>query len=120
MVPAKAAVRERQVKAALTWSLWEGVISNMSPETADTGKFGEADFALCFAQIEAHYFANALFLPAGHFFDNIDVLASIPIHIVHGRFDEVCPLTQASRLVAALRGAGAEPDRKSTRLYSRH
>ena len=109
MVPATAAEKERQLNAALTWSLWEGVISNMIPETGDTGKFGEADFALCFAQIEAHYFANALFLPAGHFFDNIDVLASIPIHIVHGRFDEVCPLTQASRLVAALRGAGAEP-----------
>ena len=44
-----------------------------------------------------------------NFFENIDVLAAIPIHIVHGRFDEVCPLTQASRLVAALRAAGAEP-----------
>jgi proline iminopeptidase len=31
------------------------------------------------------------------------------VHIVHGRFDEVCPLTQASRLVAALRDAGREP-----------
>ncbi len=37
------------------------------------------------------------------------MLAAIPIHIVHGRFDEVCPLTQASRLVAALRAAGTEP-----------
>ena len=81
----------------------------MIPETADTGKFGEADFALSFAQIEAHYFANALFIPAGHFFDNIATLAGIPVHIVHGRFDEVCPLTQASRLVAALRDAGSEP-----------
>ena len=109
MVPASAAEKARQMEAAVTWSLWEGVISNMIPEAADTGKFGEADFALCFAQIEAHYFANALFLPAGHFFDNIATLAAIPIHIVHGRFDEVCPLTQASRLVAALRAAGAEP-----------
>lgn len=109
MVPSNAAEKERQLHAALTWSLWEGVISNMIPESADTGKFGEADFALCFAQIEAHYFANDLFLPPNHFFDHIDVLASIPIHIVHGRFDEVCPLTQASRLVAALCAAGAEP-----------
>lgn len=108
-VPTTPAEKERQARAALTWSLWEGVISNMVPETADTGKFGEADFALCFAQIESHYFANDLFLPAGHFFDHIDTLAAIPVHIVHGRFDEVCPLTQASRLVAALRGAGTEP-----------
>src|SRR3546814_16029396 len=81
----------------------------MIPETADTGKFGEADFALCFAQIEAHYFANALFLPAGHFFDNIDVLASIPIHIVNGRFDVLCPLTNASWLVASPIWVWADP-----------
>lgn len=109
LVPTTPAETERQLRAAVAWSLWEGVISNMIPEAADTGKFGEADFALCFAQIEAHYFAADLFIPAGHFFDNIAVLAAIPVHIVHGRFDQVCPLTQASRLVAALRGAGAEP-----------
>lgn len=109
MVPATEAEKEKQLHAALTWSLWEGVISNMIPETADTGKFGDADFALCFAQIEAHYFDNDLFIEPGHFFANIATLASIPVHIVHGRFDEVCPLTQASRLVAALRGAGSEP-----------
>jgi proline iminopeptidase len=109
MVPANDAERERQLHAALTWSLWEGVISNMIPEAAATGKFGDADFALCFAQIEAHYFANSLFIAPGHLLGNADVLARIPVHIVHGRFDQVCPLTQASRLVAALRGAGAEP-----------
>ncbi|OWQ97969.1 prolyl aminopeptidase [Sphingopyxis witflariensis] len=109
MVPANDAERERQQAAALTWSLWEGTISNMIPESAATGKFGDADFALCFAQIEAHYFANSLFLEPGHFLDNAHILAAIQIHIVHGRFDEVCPLTQASRLVAALRGVGAEP-----------
>ena len=109
MVPATDAEREKQLQAAITWSLWEGVISNMVPESAATGKFGDADFALCFAQIEAHYFANNLFIEPGHLLGSADILASIPIHIVHGRFDQVCPLTQASRLVAALQGAGAEP-----------
>ena len=109
MVPATDAERQKQLHAALTWSLWEGVISNMIPETAATGKFGDADFALCFAQIEAHYFANNLFIEHGHLLGSADILATIPVHIVHGRFDQVCPLTQASRLVAALRGAGVEP-----------
>ncbi|MDB5455657.1 MAG: proline iminopeptidase, partial [Caulobacter sp.] len=36
-------------------------------------------------------------------------MAPIPTHIVHGRFDQVCPLTQASRLVEALAAAGATP-----------
>lgn len=109
MVPANEAEREKQLDAALAWSLWEGVISNMIPETASTGKFGDADFALCFAQIEAHYFANDLFIEPGHLLGNAATLASIPVHIVHGRFDQVCPLTQASRLADALRDAGAEP-----------
>ncbi|RYG05108.1 MAG: proline iminopeptidase, partial [Caulobacteraceae bacterium] len=30
-------------------------------------------------------------------------------HIVHGRFDQVCPLPQASRLVATLEARGAPP-----------
>ncbi|MBY8827238.1 prolyl aminopeptidase [Hephaestia mangrovi] len=103
------AERRHQLEAALAWSVWEGTISNMIPDEADEGKFGDAAFALSFAQIEAHYFANHLFMAPGHILDNAATLARIPIHIVHGRFDLVCPLTQASRLVAALGEAGAEP-----------
>jgi proline iminopeptidase len=109
MTPATEAERARQTQAAVAWSIWEGTISNMIPEAADTGKFGDDDFALCFAQIEAHYFANQLFLEPDYIVRNAATLAPIPTHIVHGRFDQVCPLTQASRLVAALAQAGARP-----------
>jgi proline iminopeptidase len=109
LVPADDGDRRRQLEAALAWSVWEGAISNMIPEAQGETKFGEADFALCFAQIEAHYFANGLFLADDHIIANAATLATLPVHIVHGRFDLVCPLTQASRLVAALRAAGSEP-----------
>ena len=109
MTPANDAERERQLRAAVAWSVWEGTISNMIPEASDPGKFGEADFALCFAQIEAHFFANNLFLQPDDIVGNVDKLTGVPIHIVHGRFDQVCPLTQASRLVAALEAVGAPP-----------
>lgn len=109
MVPASQAERERQLRAAVAWSVWEGTISNMIPDVADAGKFGEADFALCFAQIEAHFFANGLFLQPDEIVRNVDRLKGLDIHIVHGRFDQVCPLSQASRLVAALEAAGAPP-----------
>lgn len=109
MKPASNTERQRQLEAALAWSVWEGTISNMIPDETDEGKFGEAAFALSFAQIEAHYFANHLFMAPDHIIDKAATLARIPIHIVHGRFDLVCPLTQASRLAAALREAGAEP-----------
>jgi len=107
--PANDAERDRQLNAALTWSVWEGTISNMIPDTSDPGKFGDADFALCFAQIEAHFCANHLFLEPDYIIRNIDKIASIATHIVHGRFDQVCPLTQASRLIAAMEASGAPP-----------
>ena len=109
MAPASDAERKRQLGAAVAWSLWEGAISNMIPDHADTGKFGEAEFALCFAQIEAHFFANDLFLAPDYIIGNVERIAGIPTHIVHGRFDQVCPLTQASRLAQALEAAGSAP-----------
>jgi proline iminopeptidase len=109
MVPRDDSDRARQLQAALAWSVWEGTISNMIPQDSDPGKFGEAAFALSFAQIEAHFFANELFLPPDYIVAHVDRIAAIPTHIVHGRFDQVCPLTQASRLVEAMAGAGATP-----------
>jgi proline iminopeptidase len=109
MVPATDAERQRQLEAALAWSVWEGTISNMIPADEDAGKFGEAEFALCFAQIEAHFFANHLFLKPDEITDGVGALQGVPVHIVHGRFDQVCPLTQASRLVEALEAAGLPP-----------
>ena len=109
MVPTNDEERTLQMKAAITWSVWEGVISNLIPDMANVGKFDKDDFAVCFAQIEAHYFANNLFLEGGYLLDNVDKFAHIPVHIVHGRFDQVCPLTQAEMLVAALQDMGVEP-----------
>ena len=109
MVPTTEAERERQLKAALAWSIWEGVVSNMIPDLADVGKFEDAAFAVCFAQIEAHFFANHLFLKPGQLLDGVSAFAKIPVHIVHGRYDQVCPLTQAELLVEALGKVGAKP-----------
>lgn len=108
-VPTTEPERQRQLRAALAWSVWEGTISNMIPSASDPGKFGEAEFALSFAQIEAHFFANDLFLEPDEITDGVGALKDVPVHIVHGRFDQVCPLTQASRLVAALEAAGTPP-----------
>ncbi len=108
-VPANDSDRKRQLQAAMAWSVWEGTISNMIPDNQDAGKFGDADFALCFAQIEAHFFANQLFLEPDYIIRNLDKITSLPTHIVHGRFDQVCPLSQASRLVAGLEALGAPP-----------
>jgi len=87
----------------------EGTISNMIPKAGDPGKYGDAEFALCFAQIEAHFFANRLILEPEYNLANVARIADIPTHIVHGRFDQICPLTQASRLIEAMASVGAAP-----------
>ncbi|KQM99416.1 proline iminopeptidase [Sphingomonas sp. Leaf25] len=108
MNPTTDAERALQLRAALAWSVWEAAISNLIPEQ-HPGKFGEAAFALSFAQIEAHFFANDLFLEHDYILSRIDRIAYIQTHIVHGRFDQASPLTQASRLKEALTAAGTPP-----------
>lgn len=106
-VPVDDAGRDAQSRAAMAWSAWEGAISNLIPQGEDLGKFSDPAGALCLAQIEAHYFSNQLFLEPDYILRNVHRLKHTPVHIVHGRFDQVCPLTQASQLVAALDAAGA-------------
>jgi proline iminopeptidase len=82
--------RRVQAEAAAAWSQWEGdTISIRGPE-ARPSKFNEIDFAIAFARIECHFFAN------GGFFDepdwlinNVSRIRRIPGWIVQGRFDVV-------------------------------
>lgn len=98
---------QKRLEAAQAWSAWEGTISNLTPDPEDLGKYSDSYFALSFAQIEAHYFANDSFLEPDHIIRNVGKLTEVSVHIVHGRFDLVCPLPQAMRLKAALEEAGA-------------
>jgi proline iminopeptidase len=110
MKPKNDAEKKLQQKAAVAWSVWEGTISHLIPDIAEAeSHYGEADFAVCFAQIEAHYFANNLFLPPDYIIKNVPALKNIPTHIVHGHFDLVCPLPQAEDLNDALIKVGNKP-----------
>ena len=48
------------MKAAKTWSIWEGRISNLVQSSWDNIKerHGADKFSLAFARIENHYFKN--------------------------------------------------------------
>ena len=88
--------RRVQAEAANAWSQWEGdTISLRGPE-ARPPKFNEEDFAIAFARIENHFFANAGFFEHdGWILKNIDKIRHIPAWIVQGRFDVVTPLDSA-------------------------
>lgn len=94
--------RTVQIAAAQAWSRWEGdTISIRGPE-ARPSRFNEQDFAVAFARIECHYFANGGFFPYdGWLLDQVDKIRHIPAWIVQGRFDVVTPMDAAWRLKRA-------------------
>ena len=91
-----------QARAAGAWSQWEGDTLSLRGPQARPSKFNEEEFAVAFARIECHFFANKGFFPEdGWLLKNIAAIADIPGWIVQGRFDVVTPLESAWALKTA-------------------
>jgi proline iminopeptidase len=84
-----------QLAAARAWSAWEGAIVTLLPNAQATAQHAEEDFALAFARIEAHYFANGGFLEEGQLIRDARRLKGIPGTVVQGRYDVVTPAVTA-------------------------
>jgi proline iminopeptidase len=87
--------------AARAWSIYEGSCSTLLPSPDTVSSFAQDRTALGLARIEAHYFANRLFLPQGGLLAWMHRLARIPAEIVQGRYDMICPAATAFELAAA-------------------
>lgn len=88
--------RAVQLAAARAWSVWEGSTSRLYPDADMVHHYGEDEFALAFARIEAHYFVHgAWFRSDTQLIDDAGRLADIPGVIVQGRYDVVCPAKSA-------------------------
>jgi len=87
--------------AARAWSVYEGSCSTLLPSPDTVASFAQDRTALGLARIEAHYFANDLFLPPEGLLHRMDRLAGVPAEIVQGRYDMVCPAATAFDLAAA-------------------
>ena len=88
-----------QLACARAWSQWEGATLSLLPDERRVKDFAEERFALAFARIECHYFAN------GGFFSRDDQLLAeahrlrtIPGVIIQGRYDVVTPPATAWEL----------------------
>lgn len=91
-----------RMAAAKAWSVWEGRCSTLQPNPDVVEHFADPHFALAMARIEAHYFINSAFLEPNQLLRDAGRLRDIPITLVHGRYDVVCPLEQAFALHQAL------------------
>lgn len=87
-----------RMASARAWSVWEGRAATLRLNPAVVEFFSTPHTALSLARTEAHYFVNDSFLMPDQILHNASRLAEIPGVIVHGRYDVVCPVTNAWEL----------------------
>lgn len=85
LTSADVTVRQR---AAKRWSDWEHAVSYLRPhKSVETVEEAEA-----VAVIENHYFYHNCWLQPNQLLKDAHRLANIPVTVVHGRYDVVCPI----------------------------
>jgi proline iminopeptidase len=84
--------------AARAWSVYEGSCSTLLASPQTVAYFASDVVALGLARIEAHYFANGIFMTDNALLENIGRVRSIPAIIIQGRYDAVCPIVTADDL----------------------
>ena len=83
-------------EAARAWSIWESSVLKLIPDQTLIDEFSAPDTAAALARIECHYFMNNCFLETDNqLIERVDRIRHIPAVIVHGRYDIICPLTNA-------------------------
>ncbi|MGL5310925.1 MAG: alpha/beta fold hydrolase, partial [Plesiomonas shigelloides] len=65
-------------------------------------QMGSLQHAVALATLECHYFRHRLWQPDNAILLNVERLAAIPLYLVHGRYDMICPLENAWLLQQAL------------------
>jgi proline iminopeptidase len=86
----------KRLEAAGAWTRWEMRTSSLRVKEEDVAKADDAQFALPFARIENHFFANkGWFESEMQLLENVDKIRHIPAVIVQGRYDVVCPMRSA-------------------------
>lgn len=94
--------------AARAWTIWEGSICQMNPSLEEVEAYADSDVCVALARLESHYFLNRCFLEAGELLGRIDRVAHLPVIIVQGRHDLVCPPGVAWALHRAWPGSRLE------------
>lgn len=105
--------------AARSWSGFEESCSRLIPSRAPVQPVASAiartrdaharrparpnEPSLALARLEAHYMANRGFMEDGQLMNNMNRLDDIPVTIVQGRYDMVCPIGTADLVARTLK-----------------
>ncbi|KAL1407178.1 hypothetical protein Q8F55_006594 [Vanrija albida] len=90
--------------AANAWATWEESTSKLYQDPVMVARAtNDPKWSRAFARIECHYFVNNGFFPDGHLISQaqLDKVRHIPIIVVQGRYDCVCPARSAYDLKKA-------------------
>lgn len=92
-----------KLRCAKAWTKWEMATSKLFIDKDNLEKGEDDIFALAFARIETHYFVNgAFFKKDDQLLEDLYKIKDIPMIIVQGRYDVVCPAKSAWELHKAL------------------
>jgi proline iminopeptidase len=100
-----AAVSRRNAAAAQRWSAYEDAVMALDSEVAATPAEKDAESVLARARVQLHYLAHDCFLQPGALLSRLTHLGAIPVLIVQGSRDRVCPPRAAQELARRLPGA---------------
>ena len=91
--------RKTRRRAAAAWWGWESAISFLVPKPDDSKRSEVESLAI----LENHYFSHNCWLKPGQLLAAARrIPASVPVHIVQGRYDLVCPPASAFALSQAV------------------
>lgn len=94
---------------ASAWNKWEAATSHLLVNPKYLQKAEDSKWALAFARIESHFFVNQGWMEDGKLIEDAHKIKHLPIIIIQGRYDVVCPAKTSWDLYKALGG----PDNKN-------
>jgi proline iminopeptidase len=87
------------------WALYESSLLSLEVDFDATLKRARGRWVVPIARLEAHYMSRGCFLPKDYILRNAARLRGLPVTIVHGRYDFICPPENAQALHDALPGS---------------
>lgn len=82
--------------AASAWTCWEGATLKLIFDPNTFMQFTEDEHADALARVECHYFVNRCFFETDNWLiEKAGAIRNIPGHIIHGRYDIICPMENA-------------------------
>lgn len=87
------------------WATWEASVARLAFDASLVDTLTQPDICRAFSLISTHYFKHKCFLEPNQILNRIHRIKDIPTWIVHGRYDMLCPVSQAYLLHQHLNNA---------------